>query len=51
MNSLPLIRRALCAAAPAKMQVPAKRKIPETASFACDNCGAAALSFGYDFPL
>jgi hypothetical protein len=32
-------------------QRPAKRKIPENASFACDNCGAAALSFGYDFPL
>jgi len=28
-----------------------KRKIPENASFARDNCGAAALSFGYDFPL
>jgi hypothetical protein len=23
----------------------------ENASFACDNCGAAALSFGYDFSL
>jgi hypothetical protein len=23
----------------------------QNASLACDNCGAAALSFGYDFPL
>jgi hypothetical protein len=51
MNSVPLIRRALCAAAPAKMQVPAKRKIPENASFARDNCGAAALRLKRDFSL
>jgi hypothetical protein len=51
MDSVPLIRRALCAAATGKTQAHAKRKLPQSASFACDNCGAAALSFGYDFPL
>jgi hypothetical protein len=51
MNSVPLIRRALCAAALAKMQVPAKRKVSANASLACDNYSAAALSFGYDFSL
>jgi hypothetical protein len=47
MNSVPLIRRALCAAAPAKMQVPAKRKL---CLRQLRRGGAAALSFGYDFP-
>jgi hypothetical protein len=34
-----------------KTQAFGKRRLLENASFACDNCGAAALSFGYDFPL
>jgi hypothetical protein len=51
MNSVPLIRRALCAAAPGKTQAFGKRKLRQNASFGCDNRGAAALSFGYDFPL
>jgi len=46
-----LIRRVLCAAATGKTQAFGKRKLLESASFACDNCGAAALSFGYDFSL
>jgi len=28
-----------------------KCKFLQNASFACDNCGAATLSFGYDFSL
>jgi hypothetical protein len=32
-------------------QRPGKRKLLENASFACDNRGAATLSFGYDFSL
>ena len=45
MKSVPMIRRALCAAGPAK------RKRLQNASLPCDKCGAAALMLRHVFSL